>query len=69
VLASDIATHAITKAQAARYRLEDLKPVPEPLRRAWTVPDGQDATIAPEAQARCASATSTLGRMADGRRL
>lgn len=51
VLASDIATHAITKAQAARYRLEDLKPVPEPLRRAWTVPDGQDATIAPEAQA------------------
>ncbi|MFD2782985.1 CheR family methyltransferase [Novosphingobium pokkalii] len=51
VLASDIATHAITKAQAARYRQEDLKPVPEPLRRAWTVPDGQDATIAPEAQA------------------
>jgi chemotaxis methyl-accepting protein methylase len=56
VLASDIATHAITKAQAARYRQEDLKP--EPLRRAWTVPDGQDATIAPEAQACCASATS-----------
>lgn len=51
VLASDIATHAITKAQAARYRQEDLNPVPEPLRRAWTVPDGAEATIAPEAQA------------------
>lgn len=51
VLASDIATHAITKAEAARYRQEDLKPVPEALRRAWTVPDGAEATIAPEARA------------------
>lgn len=51
MLASDIATHALTKAIAARYKTEDLKAVPEPLRRVWTTPDGVDSVIAPEAQA------------------
>jgi chemotaxis protein methyltransferase CheR len=50
ILASDIATHALAKAQAARYREEDLKAVPEPLRRAWTYGDGGDAVIAQDVQ-------------------
>ncbi|MCH7630247.1 MULTISPECIES: CheR family methyltransferase [Novosphingobium] len=48
LLASDIATHAIAKAEAGTYRAEDLKPVPEPLRRTWTQVSGDDAVIAPE---------------------
>jgi chemotaxis protein methyltransferase CheR len=48
ILASDIATHALNKAVAARYRAEDLKPVPDPLRAAWTTRDGDEAEIAPE---------------------
>jgi chemotaxis protein methyltransferase CheR len=51
ILASDIATHALTKAKAARYRAEDLKPVPEALCRAWTIRDGDEAEIAPEVRA------------------
>ncbi|MEO0031117.1 MAG: hypothetical protein RIS94_875 [Pseudomonadota bacterium] len=51
ILASDIATHALAKATAARYREEDLKAVPEPLRRAWTQPQGGESVIAPEVQA------------------
>lgn len=51
LLASDIALHALRKATDARYRPEDIKPVPEPLRRAWTSIDGEDAVIAPEVQA------------------
>lgn len=51
ILASDIATHALAKASAARYRAEDLKAVPEPLRRAWTSQQGDDAIISPELQA------------------
>lgn len=50
MLASDIATHALEKAAAARYRKEDLKPVPEALRRAWTTEQGDEATIAPDVQ-------------------
>lgn len=50
LLASDIATHALTKARAATYRAEDLKPVPEALRRNWTQVAGDEATIAPEVQ-------------------
>ena len=50
LLASDIATHALTKARDATYRAEDLKPVPEALRREWTNISGDDATIAPELQ-------------------
>ncbi|MFM9937167.1 MAG: CheR family methyltransferase [Novosphingobium sp.] len=38
LLASDIAAHALRKAEAARYRAEELKAVPEPLTRAWTAP-------------------------------
>ncbi|WP_225205631.1 CheR family methyltransferase [Novosphingobium huizhouense] len=48
LLASDIATHAIAKAESGTYRAEDLKPVPEPLRRAWTAVSGEDAKIAAE---------------------
>jgi chemotaxis protein methyltransferase CheR len=50
LLASDIATHAIAKARAGAYRTEDLKPIPEPLRRNWTRGQGEDSTIAPEVQ-------------------
>lgn len=50
LLASDIATHALEKARAASYRAEDLKPVPEQLRRNWTHVAGEDAMIAPEVQ-------------------
>ena len=51
ILASDIATHALTKASAARYRAEDLKPVPDALRNAWTTGDGETTEIAPEVRA------------------
>jgi chemotaxis protein methyltransferase CheR len=51
ILASDIATHALTKAMAARYRPEDLKPVPDALRKAWTTPCGDETEIAPELRA------------------
>ncbi|MBB3861833.1 chemotaxis protein methyltransferase CheR [Novosphingobium hassiacum] len=50
LLASDIATHALTKAREATYRAEDLKPVPDALRRNWTSVSGDDAKIAPELQ-------------------
>jgi len=51
ILASDIATDALNKAIAARYRAEDLKPVPEPLRHIWTRHDGEEAEIVPEVRA------------------
>jgi chemotaxis protein methyltransferase CheR len=51
ILASDIATHALNKAMAARYRAEDLKPVPDPLCAAWTTRIGDEAEIAPELRA------------------
>ncbi|CAH0497700.1 protein-glutamate O-methyltransferase CheR [Novosphingobium sp. CECT 9465] len=50
LLASDIATHALAKARAATYRAEDLKPVPDALRRNWTQLAGDEATIASEVQ-------------------
>jgi chemotaxis protein methyltransferase CheR len=51
ILASDIAAHALTRAEAARYRGEDLKPVPDALRRAWTRREGEDVDIAPDVRA------------------
>jgi chemotaxis protein methyltransferase CheR len=51
ILASDIAAHALSKAVAARYRTEDLKPVPQPLRTAWTTTNGDETEIAPELRA------------------
>jgi len=51
VLASDIAPHAVERAQAARYPETDLKPVPEDLRRAWTTTAGGEVTIAAAARA------------------
>ncbi len=50
LLASDIATHALTKARAATYRAEDIKAVPDELSRAWTRTTGDETTIAPEVQ-------------------
>ncbi|MCJ2178848.1 CheR family methyltransferase [Novosphingobium album (ex Hu et al. 2023)] len=46
VLASDIAPHAIKKAEAATYPAKDLKPVPEELRRAWTTESGDQVVMA-----------------------
>lgn len=50
LLGTDIATHTITTARAATYRTEDLKPLPAPLRQAWTQLHGEHSTIAPEIQ-------------------
>jgi chemotaxis protein methyltransferase CheR len=50
LLASDIATQAIAKARSGTYRTDDLKAVPEPLRRIWARSHGEDSTIAPEVQ-------------------
>ena len=49
LLASDIAAHALRKAEAARYRAEELKAVPEALTRAWTAPvaENDDLEVAP----------------------
>lgn len=51
ILASDIATHALNKAMAARYRAEDIKPIPENLRNNWAMTQGEEAQIAPELRA------------------
>ncbi|MCT2399818.1 CheR family methyltransferase [Novosphingobium mangrovi (ex Huang et al. 2023)] len=45
VLATDIAPHAIDRAQAATYPAKDLKPVPEDLRRAWTTEKDDQAVM------------------------
>ncbi len=51
LLGSDIADHALRKAEAARYRAEDLKVLPEALSRIWSRTDGEFAEIAPEVKA------------------
>jgi len=50
VLASDIAPHALAKAEAAVYSAKDLKPVPGDLRQAWTSESGDEVTIGPVAR-------------------
>lgn len=45
ILASDIAQHALKKASAATYPVEDLEPVPAPLRQAWTKEANGMATL------------------------
>jgi len=45
ILASDIAPHAIRRAEEAVYPVKDLKPVPGDLRRAWTAESGEEARI------------------------
>lgn len=50
VLASDLAPHAIERGQAATYPAKDLKPVPDALSKAWTVPQGDSAIIADAAR-------------------
>lgn len=51
VLASDIADHALAKAEAATYPARDMAPVPEELRQAWTRPVGENLTVSDEARA------------------
>jgi len=51
ILASDIATHALIAAQAARYRAAGLTALPPGLRNAWTTIDGDQAAIAPDMRA------------------
>jgi chemotaxis protein methyltransferase CheR len=50
VLASDIAPHALAKAEAAIYATEELKPVPTDLRELWSKDEAGLSTIAPEAR-------------------
>ncbi len=53
VLATDLASHVLTKAEAGRYPAEDLAPIPAPLREAWSRPvpgDAGQAEIGPEAR-------------------
>lgn len=45
VLATDIAPHAIKRAEAATYAAKDLKPVPDDLRRNWTSEQNGQVTI------------------------
>lgn len=51
VLASDIAAHALERANAATYPVGDLKDVPAVLRDLWTRSDSETATIEREARA------------------
>lgn len=50
VLASDIAPHAIRKAEAGVYAAKDLQPVPEPLRRAWVAEKAGEVRISDTAR-------------------
>ena len=45
VLASDLAPHALRKAEAATYSAKDLKAVPSDLAQAWAHIEGDTATI------------------------
>jgi chemotaxis protein methyltransferase CheR len=51
LLASDIADHALTKAEAATYPARDMAPIPDALRSTWTRPSGESLTVADEARA------------------
>jgi chemotaxis protein methyltransferase CheR len=51
VLASDLSTQVLRKAEAAIYPAQDLEPVPAPLRSNWTTASGDNAQIADEARA------------------
>lgn len=51
VLASDIADHALARAEAATYSAKDMAPVPAELREPWTRPSGEDLVVNDEARA------------------
>ncbi|MFC0684942.1 CheR family methyltransferase [Novosphingobium clariflavum] len=51
LLASDIAPHALAKAEAATYAAGDLDPVPTALRSAWSASSGGQVRIADAARA------------------
>jgi chemotaxis protein methyltransferase CheR len=46
VLATDIAPHAIKRAEEATYPARDMKAVPEDLRRTWTTEQGDQLVMA-----------------------
>ncbi len=50
VLASDIAPHALERAQAATYPAADFKPVPSDLVQLWTLPAGESLRMAEQAR-------------------
>jgi chemotaxis protein methyltransferase CheR len=50
VLASDLAPHALVKAQAATYPAKDVKPVPSDLVQLWTKQDGESVVISEDAR-------------------
>ena len=50
VLATDLASHVIDKANAATYATSDLEPVPAALRAPWTEVRGDSTIIAGEAR-------------------
>jgi len=51
VLASDLAPHAIERAEAALYPQRDVEPVPQPLRSGWTAARGENAIMDDTARA------------------
>jgi len=48
LLGTDLAPHALEKANRARYVAKDLEAVPQELRQCWTTTDGTHAQIAPD---------------------
>ena len=50
VLATDLASHVIAKANAATYTTSDLEPIPAELRTPWTEVRGDTTVIAGEAR-------------------
>jgi len=50
VLASDIAPHALDRAEAATYPAKDMAPVPEPIRKTWTREAGENLVIDDDAR-------------------
>lgn len=51
ILASDIADHALARAEAATYPARDMEPVPGELRQAWTRASGDNLVMADEVRA------------------
>ncbi|GGZ09867.1 CheR family methyltransferase [Novosphingobium colocasiae] len=50
LLASDIAPHAIRKAEAGVYQPKDVQPVPDALRRAWTAERAGEVSVSETAR-------------------
>ena len=50
VLATDLASHVLRKAEAASYPAADASALPPPLRKNWVIVQGPTAAIGPEAR-------------------